>query len=151
MREVSHVTVVDPRHALCGQKLKVVKISAEGKEGPVCTVELQKDIWRRIPLSITDVGRYEPILYPLPLNLRVVGELLDLYKRIEVQIKENSSNDERKNETESSNPPNRKESNVSKTSLAAAKSTPPTADSAESGADLPDVDPTKRQESGGES
>lgn len=89
--EVSHVTIVDPRNALCGQRLKVVSINTDGKDGPICTVEIQKDIWRRIPFSITDAGGCKPLNYPTPLNLALMRQLLDLYQRIEATAKERTS------------------------------------------------------------
>lgn len=93
-REVEYVTILDPRHALYGQRLRLVQIANSGKEETSsCTVELCADVWRRVPLSVTDLGRNPLVLYPLPLNLTVVGQLLDLFRRIAVQCQEVTSNE----------------------------------------------------------
>jgi hypothetical protein len=88
------VSIIDPRHALYGQTLRLVNIATSGKEEAAsCTVELRADVWRRIPLSVTNLGTNEPVLYPLPLNLSVVRQLLDVFRRIEVQCQEATSNE----------------------------------------------------------
>jgi hypothetical protein len=93
-REVEEVSIIDPRHALYGQKLRLVQIANSGKEETSsCTVELGADVWRRIPLSVTDLGSNQPVLYPLPLNLTVMRQLLDLFRRIAVQCQEGTSHE----------------------------------------------------------
>ena len=81
-REIKSVKIIDPRHSLCGQSFRLVSVSQSGKEGSVCTIELQSNIWRRIPLDVTDLGRHTPPTYPLPLTLSVVRELLEVFEHI---------------------------------------------------------------------
>ena len=108
-REEEYVSIIDPRHALYGQKLRLVQIANRSKEETSsCTVELCADVWRRIPLSVTDLGNNEPVLYPLPLNLTVMRQLLELFRRIEIQCQEGTS-DENKDQPASDSTPKRKQ------------------------------------------
>jgi hypothetical protein len=98
---VEYVSIIDPRHALYGQRLRLIQVANSGKEeASSCTVELCADVWRRVPLSVTDLGRNQPVLYPLPLNLTVMRQLLELFRRIEVQCQEGTS-DENKDQAAS--------------------------------------------------
>ncbi len=91
---MEEVSIIDPRHALYGQRLRLVQVANSGKEETSsCTVELRADVWRRIPLSVTDLGKNQPVFYPLPLNLTVMRQLLELFRRIEVQCQEGASNE----------------------------------------------------------
>jgi hypothetical protein len=106
---VEEVSIIDPRHALYGQKLRLVQIAHSGKEETSnCTVELCASVWRRIPLSVTDLGKNQPVFYPLPLNLTVMRQLLELFRRIEVQCQEGASN-ENKGQPSSDSTPKRKQ------------------------------------------
>jgi hypothetical protein len=96
-REVEEVSIIDPRHALYGQKLRLVQVANGGKEETSsCTVELRADVWRRIPLGVTNLSSNQPVLYPLPVNLLVVRQLLALFRRIEIQCQEASSDENNK-------------------------------------------------------
>jgi hypothetical protein len=106
---VEYVSIIDPRHALYGQKLRLVQIANSGKEETSsCTVELRADVWRRIPLSVTNLGSNQPVLYPLRLNLTVMRQLLELFRRIEVQCQEGTSH-ENKEQPSSDSTPKRKQ------------------------------------------
>lgn len=117
------VSIIDPRHALYGQKLRLVQIADSGKEETSsCTVELCADVWRRIPVSVTDLGNNQPVLYPLPLNLTVVRQLLELFRRLEIQCQEGTS-DEKKGQPAADSTAKRKQRTKSSaaTTLAAAE------------------------------
>ena len=96
-REVETVTIIDPRHALYGQKLRLVQFHGDGKARGTCTVETQKDIWRRIPVSVTDCSADKPEVFPLPLNLVVVRQLLDSLTKIAAMNEEESNHETRAN------------------------------------------------------
>lgn len=107
--EVEYVSIIDPRHALYGQRLRLVQVAHSGKEETSsCTVELCADVWRRIPLSVTDLGRNQPVLYPLPLSLTVMRQLLELFRRLEIQCQEGTS-DENKGQPAADSIPKRKQ------------------------------------------
>lgn len=91
--------VIDPRHALYGQKLRLVQFHGDGKARGTCTVEIQKDIWRRIPVSVTDCSADKPEVFPLPLNLVVVRQLLDSLTQIAAMNEEESNHETRANES----------------------------------------------------
>jgi hypothetical protein len=106
---VEYVNIIDPRHALYGQKLRLVQIAHSGKEETSsCTVELCADVWRRIPLSVTDLGNNQPVLYPLALNLTVMRQLLELFRRLEIQCQEGTSH-ENQGQLSSDSTPKRKQ------------------------------------------
>ena len=119
---MEYVSIIDPRHALYGQKLRLVQIADSGKEeSSSCTVELCADVWRRIPLSVTDLGNNQPVYYPLALNLTVMRQLLELFRRIEVQCQEGASN-ENKGQLSSDSTPKRKQRTKSSPAAAVATS-----------------------------
>jgi hypothetical protein len=134
---------------LCGQTLRVVAISQDGKAGPVCTVELQKDIWRRIPVNVTNLGRHEPMSYPLPLNLPLVGQLLELYTRIEARTKERTSHDSQKEASPAATATAGADANGSASSVAAVVDDATAADSAAHCATLPNVGGADAADNGG--
>lgn len=135
---MEEVTVIDPRHALYGQTLRLVKFHGDGKARGTCTVELQKDIWRRIPVSVTDCGHHEPMVYPLPLNLLVVGQLLDCIKHIAAMHQEESNNEARARKSGSRIDASKTPiPNNPKSALGSARAKAPTTDANVSDTDLP--------------
>ena len=76
------VTVVDPRHPLYGRRFALIGFANREPEGRCCIVSDQEPVKRYIPLAVTDRS-LEPFgVYPLPLSLTSVRQLLATYQRI---------------------------------------------------------------------
>ena len=70
------VTVVDPRHPLFGRTLPCVGISNSCHRGRCCILWIRPTVERHVPVTATDL-EYDPAtLYPLPISLESLQQLL---------------------------------------------------------------------------
>ena len=79
------VTVTDPRHPLCGRRFRLSHITNKQYLGSCCVVWLHEGIERHIPLEATDRSAEPIAIFPLPLGLSSVRQLLVAFERIESQ------------------------------------------------------------------
>ena len=86
------ITVVDPRHPLYGQTLRLIQFTKNAHHGPSCVVWLENGTERLIPIAATDRSPQPPTIYPQPLNLAAAESLVRAYARIRTQIKERAEN-----------------------------------------------------------
>jgi hypothetical protein len=77
------ITVLDPRHHLCGQTLPLVAITHHSQLGRCCVVWLQPHGERLVPVRATNL-EFEPNdLSPSPLSLAAVEQLLRVFQDIQ--------------------------------------------------------------------
>ena len=70
------ITVVDPRHPLFGRTLPCVGISNSCHRGRCCILWIRPTVERHVPVTATDL-EYDPAtLYPLPISLESLQQLL---------------------------------------------------------------------------
>ena len=70
------ISVVDPRHPLFGRTLPCVGISNSCHRGRCCIVWIRPTVERHVPVTATDL-EYDPsTLYPLPISLESLQQLL---------------------------------------------------------------------------
>ena len=70
------VSVVDPRHPLFGRTLPCVGISNSCHRGRCCILWIRPTVERHVPVTATDL-EYDPsTLYPLPISLESLQQLL---------------------------------------------------------------------------
>jgi hypothetical protein len=95
------VTITDPRHPLFGQTLPLMEIANKQYLGRCCVVLLREGVDLFVPLAATDRSPEPLALYPLPLDLISVRQLLVTYGRIISHPAEGTDNEPtpRKNDT----------------------------------------------------
>ncbi len=76
------VTVVDPRHPLVGRTFRLIEIANKPYFGYACLVAFRGPVERHIPVCVTDLAAEPPVIFPLPLNLASVQQLVATYERI---------------------------------------------------------------------
>src|SRR5262249_21249457 len=77
------ITVLDPRHPLCGQTLPLVAITHHTQLGRCCVVWLQPHGERLVPVRATNL-EFEPnAISPSPLSLAAVEQLLRVFQDIQ--------------------------------------------------------------------
>jgi hypothetical protein len=76
------VTVVDPRHPLCGRTLPLVGITTKQYLGRCCVVWLRPWVERHIPVTATDLEFDPNTLSPLPLSLAALQDLLRMFAQV---------------------------------------------------------------------
>src|SRR5262249_1554810 len=84
------ITVIAPRHPLCGRTLPLVAMTHHAVLGPCCVVWLRPQIERLVPVRATSLA-FDPndlspsplSLPPLPLSLPAVDQLLRVVHDIE--------------------------------------------------------------------
>lgn len=70
------VTVVDPRHPLFGRTLPCVGIANSCHRGRCCILWIRPTVERHVPVTATDL-EYDPTtLYPLPISVESLQQLL---------------------------------------------------------------------------
>ncbi|TMD61681.1 MAG: hypothetical protein E6I97_27145 [Chloroflexi bacterium] len=70
------ITVVDPRHPLFGRTLPCVGISNSCHRGRCCILWIRPTVERHVPVTATNL-EYDPsTLYPLPISLESLQQLL---------------------------------------------------------------------------
>src|SRR5215510_16096664 len=77
------ITVLDPRHPLCGQILPLVALTHHTQLGRCCVVWLQPHGERLVPVRATNL-EFEPNdISPSPLSLAAVEQLLRVFQDIQ--------------------------------------------------------------------
>src|SRR5258707_14100223 len=76
------VTIVDPRHPLCGRTLPLVGITTKQYLGRCCVVWLRPSVERHIPVTATDLEFDPNTLSPLPLCLAARQDLLRVFAQV---------------------------------------------------------------------
>src|SRR4029453_5112040 len=85
------ITVLDPRHPLCGQTLPLVALTDHAQLGRCCVVWLRPYVERLIPVQATNLAFDPTDLSPSPLSLAAVEQLLRVFHDIQHAIQEISS------------------------------------------------------------
>ena len=70
------VTIVDPRHPLCGRTLPLVGITQRPYIGRCCVVWLHPQVERNVPVDATDLEFDPNQLSPVPLSIASIRKLL---------------------------------------------------------------------------
>jgi hypothetical protein len=76
------VTIVDPRHPLCGRTLPLVGITQKPYLGRCCVVWIRRDVERHVPVSATDLEFDPDQLSPLPLSIASVRQWLHVFDQV---------------------------------------------------------------------
>lgn len=76
------VTVVDPREPLYGQTFPLVFIENKPYRGSCCIVRDVNGVERHIPVAVTNRSAEPLAIFPIPLSLSSVRQLLSAYERI---------------------------------------------------------------------
>src|SRR5215813_13853284 len=77
------ITVLDPRHPLCGQTLPLVTFTHHAQLGRCCVVWLRPYVERLIPVHATYLAFDPTDLSPSPLSLAAVEQLLRVFHDIQ--------------------------------------------------------------------
>ncbi len=80
------ITVIDPRHPLCGQKLRLICIVNRPYLGRCCVAWLENGVERDVPIAATDRSPEFLTFYPLPIDISSVERLLTTYAHITGQL-----------------------------------------------------------------
>jgi hypothetical protein len=76
------VTVVDPRHALCGRTLPLLGITQKSYLGRCCVVLIRTNVERHVPVSATDLEFNPNDLSPIPLSIASIRQLVHVFLRV---------------------------------------------------------------------
>ena len=76
------VSVIDPRHPLCGQSFPLRGMISRPEIGPCCIVWPPEGLERHIPLTATNLGAPMGPVTPCPLSLAGLQALLGVYARL---------------------------------------------------------------------
>ena len=88
------MTVTDPRHPLYGRTFPLIHITNKPNSGRCCVLWFEEGIERNVPVEATDRS-IEPLnIFPLPLNLSSVRQLLTTCEQIISQIMEETMEEE---------------------------------------------------------
>jgi hypothetical protein len=87
------ITVIDPRHPLYERTFPLIEIAPKQYLGLCCVVAYRPPLMRYIPLVATDRSPEPLVIYPLPLNLDSVQQLLATYKKIVSQPAEGTEDE----------------------------------------------------------
>src|SRR5215813_3167699 len=77
------ITVLDPRHPLCGQTLPLVAITYHTQLGRCCVVWLRPHVERLVPVQATNLAFDPTDMSPSPLSLAAVEQLLRVFQDIQ--------------------------------------------------------------------
>lgn len=80
------VSVVDPRHPFFGRTFPLLGLTNHTGLGRCCQILQEGDIVRLIPVEATDLVPERKPLYPLPLNLYSLEELINTCSDIYGQL-----------------------------------------------------------------
>jgi hypothetical protein len=86
------VTVVDPSHFLFGRTFPLLGTVTKAYLGRCCVIRLDSTE-QFVPLVATDRSPEPLTVYPLPLSVSTIQQLLAVYARIELQLAEGTSNE----------------------------------------------------------
>jgi hypothetical protein len=70
------ITVIDPRHPLCGRTLTLIGMTHHAQLGRCCIVWLQPQVERLVPVQVTNLAFDPHDMSPSPLSLAAVEQLL---------------------------------------------------------------------------
>jgi hypothetical protein len=70
------ITVIDPRHPLCGRTFTLVAITHHAQLGRCCVVWLRPHVERLVPVQATNLAFDPNDISPSPLSLAAVEQLL---------------------------------------------------------------------------
>src|SRR2546423_563922 len=73
------ITVIDPRHPLCGRTLPLVAMTHHATLGRCCVVWLRPQVTRLVPVRATSLEFDPNDLSPSPLSLPAVEQLLRVF------------------------------------------------------------------------
>src|SRR5207244_10717320 len=76
------ITVLDPRHPLCGQTLPLVAITHHTQLGRCCVVWLRPHVERLVPVQATTLEFDPNDMSPSPSSLAAVEPLLPVFQAI---------------------------------------------------------------------
>ena len=88
------VTVVDPRHPLYDQTFPLIHIKNKQELVRSCLVLLTEDVERLIPLAVTDLALWPPDVFPVPLDISSLQNLIETFGRITRQLEREDENAE---------------------------------------------------------
>ncbi len=77
------ITVLDPRHPLCGQTLPLVAITHHTQLGRCCVVWLRPHVERLVPVQATNLEFDPNDMRPSPLSLAAVEQWLRVFQDIQ--------------------------------------------------------------------
>src|SRR5467141_2244295 len=77
------ITVLDPRHPLCGQTLPLVAITHHTQLGRCCVVWLRPHVERLVPVQATNLEFDPNDMSPSPLSLAAVEQWLRVFQDIQ--------------------------------------------------------------------
>jgi len=77
------ITVLDPRHPLCGRTLPLVAITHHAQLGRCCVVWLRPHVERFIPVQATNLAFDPNDIRPSPLSLAAVEQLLRVFQDLQ--------------------------------------------------------------------
>jgi hypothetical protein len=80
------VTVVDPRHPLHDQSFPLLHLTRKHNLIPCCRVQLAANVTRLIPISATNLAIAPPVVFPLPLDLAALHNLINVFTQIQAQV-----------------------------------------------------------------
>ncbi len=76
------VTVIDPRHPLCGQSFRLLGIARKNQLGRCCVVLDHAGRERNLPIAVTDHSPDPLAMAPFPLNVATITSLIHVYSHI---------------------------------------------------------------------
>ncbi|MBT3392214.1 MAG: hypothetical protein HN413_17590 [Chloroflexi bacterium] len=80
------VTVVDPRHPLYEQTFPLLHLKNRQELIPSCLVKIAEGVERLIPVSVTDLSGSPAVVFPSPVDLSSLHNLIQAFLRLEAQI-----------------------------------------------------------------
>jgi hypothetical protein len=91
------VTVIDPRHPLYGRTLPLIHITNKQHRGQCCIVWLYTGYDQGIPLAATDRAPEPPTIFPVPLCLTAMQQLVTRWQQLMAQSVEEMGDGEQGN------------------------------------------------------
>ena len=76
------VTVIDPRHPLCGQSFRLLGIAMKNQLGRCCVVLDHAGRERNLPITVTDHSPDPLAIVPFPLTVATITSLIHVYSHI---------------------------------------------------------------------
>jgi hypothetical protein len=86
------VTVTDPRHPLYDQTFPLLHIKNKQELVLSCHVQITPGVNRLVPLNLTDLATTPVDVFPAPLHISSVQNLVRIYRRIVAQIEMEKGN-----------------------------------------------------------
>ena len=80
------VSIVDPRHPLYGRTFPLLHIKHQRNLILSCVVQVLPDASRLVPVDVTDLAATEPDVFPTPLALSSLHDLMQTFDHILAQV-----------------------------------------------------------------